>query len=84
MASIQYTVELLDKTTAFDDLEKSYWREFLPSMNSAQVGKFARVMQDHEDRMARLAAKGLEITDWDAHIKAGWATIRALKEGCAA
>ena len=85
MASVQYVVELLDKTTAFDDLERSYWKELLPSMTRPQMGKFARIMQDHEDSMERLRQKygHMEIQDRDAHIRAGWATINALKQGCA-
>ena len=85
MASVQYVVELLEKTTAFDDLERSYWKELLPSMTRPQMGKFARIMQDHEDALERLRKKHghREIQDWEQHIKAGWATINALKQGCA-
>lgn len=85
MASIQHTVDLLDKTTAFGDLERSYWRELLPSMNRRQLGQFTQILEGHETRLAAFKAKygHREIQDWEAHLSDAAKIREALRPGAA-
>lgn len=81
MASIQHTVELLDKTTAFDDLERGYWKELLPSMTAKQLGQFTQILEGHETRMAAADAKARKIRGLKRHVRQGRAILKALRPG---
>jgi hypothetical protein len=64
------TLEMLERTTAFDDLDKAMLKELLPHMDPRHIAQLARVIRDHDARMEALKAKHghREIQDWEAHL----------------
>ena len=83
MTSIQHTVQLLDTTTAFDEEERGYWKELLPSMTSQQLGKFTQILEGHETRLKAFEEKHgkKKIQDLEDHLDQGYEIYKALRPG---